>query len=266
MAVGLNQVMQLTSAKNPFLQSIRRAATSGRPMEDGRVVIEGPHLVREALGSRWRMEQVLVTARGAERHSDLLSKMTAEIIEIPARAFESLAGTENSQEIMALLTPPVSTLADSLLGAGVTVILDGIQDPGNAGTIVRSAEAFGAEGLIFLEGCVRVANGKFLRATAGSLFRMPYFEDIKRANFLSDLRSLNVKLFALTAQAATSLGGADLRPPCAIVVGSEAHGVSPELLAYAEGLCIPTSRVESLNAAVACSIVLFEAARQRSEV
>ena len=248
------------------MQSIRRAIASGQATDEGRIVIEGPHLVREVLRSPWRLEQVLVTPHGRQRHDELLSKAAVEIVEIPARAFESLAGTETSQEIMALVTPPGGAWADCLTSAGLAVILDGIQDPGNAGTIVRSAEAFGAAALIFLEGCVRIANGKFLRATAGSLFRMPYLEDTKRADLRSHLRTANMKLFALTAQATIPISKADLRPPCAIVVGSEAHGVSPELLPHAASLRIPICRVESLNAGVACSIALFEAARQRGAI
>jgi TrmH family RNA methyltransferase len=258
--------MHLTSAKNPLLQSVRRAVASGRSTDDGRIAIEGPHLIQEALRSHWRLERVLVTPGARARHTQLLAQIDAETIEVPARAFDSLAGTETSQGIIALVTPTASTWADCLKGPGVAVILDGIQDPGNAGTIVRTAEAFGASGLIFLEGCVHVANGKFLRATAGSLFRMPYLENRKRADLMSHLQTSNRRLYVLTTQAAVSLLQADLRTPCAIVVGSEAAGVSPELRACFEGLRIPTSRVESLNAAVACSIVLFEAARQRGNV
>jgi RNA methyltransferase, TrmH family len=258
--------MQLTSVKNPYLKAIRRAVTAGRTTGDGRIAIEGPHLLREASRSSWRIEQVLVTPKGRDRHSQLLSRVDAELIEIPARAFESLAETENSQEIMALVTPCISTWADCLNGPGVTVILDGMQDPGNAGTIVRSSEAFGATGLIFLEGSVRVANGKFLRATAGSVFRVPYLENQTRAGLMAHLRASDRKLYALTPRATTSLGQTDLCQPCAIVVGSEAQGVSPELRSCAEALRIPTGQVESLNAGVACSIALFEAARQRGSV
>jgi len=258
--------MQLSSAKNPRLQAIRRAVTSGRATGEGHIAIEGPRLLREALHSSWRIEQVLVTANGHDRHSELVSQIDAETIEISARAFESLAGTENSQEIMALVTPRASAWADCLKGPGVSVILDSVQDPGNAGTIVRSAEAFGAAGLIFLEGSVRVANGKFLRATAGSIFRMPFLENRNRTDLLARLRTSDRKLYALMAQARLSVSEADLRQSCAIVVGSEAHGVSPELRAWAEALRIPTAQVESLNAGVACSIALFEAARQRGSV
>jgi TrmH family RNA methyltransferase len=187
-------------------------------------------------------------------------------MEIPAKAFATLSGTATSQEIMALVTPPVHSWKDCLNSPGVAVILDGIQDPGNAGTIVRSAEAFGASCVIFLEGCVHVANGKFLRATAGSLFRVPYLDYQKRPNLMANLRVKDLSLFALTAKADVSISQADLRQPAALVVGSEAQGVSPELLACATALRIPTLQVESLNAGVACSIALFEAARQRGKL
>ncbi len=258
--------MHLTSTKNPFLQSIRRAITGGRTTDDGRIVIEGPHLVEEILRSPWHLDQIFTTPNGRERHSQLLSKTRAEVTDIPARTFETLSGTESSQEIMALVTPPIHTWKDCLSEPGMIVILDGIQDPGNAGTIARSAEAFGASSLVFLENSVRVPNGKFLRATAGSIFRLPYLEYQKRPALMAQLRAANVQLYALTGKASTSITQADLRQPAAIVVGSEAHGVSPELLACSLGLHIPTSVVESLNAGVACSIALFEAARQRSQL
>jgi RNA methyltransferase, TrmH family len=258
--------MQLTSAKNPHLQAIRRAIAGGRATADGQIAVEGPHLVQEAARSSWRIEQVLTTPEGRDRHSKLLSQINADTIEVPARAFGSLAGTENSQEIIALLTPRASTWADCLDGPGISVILDGVQDPGNAGTIVRSAEAFGATGLIFLEGSVHVANGKFLRATAGSIFRLPFLENQSASGVAARVRCAGKKLYALLAQGRVSISEANWRQPCAIVVGSEAHGVSLELRSSAEALRIPTEQVESLNAAVACSIALYEAARQRGRV
>jgi TrmH family RNA methyltransferase len=258
--------MQQTSAKNPHLQAIRRAIAGGRATADGQIAIEGPHLVREAARSSWRIDQLLVTPEGRDRHSELLSQIDAETIEVPARAFGSVAGTENSQELIALVTPRASSWADCLQGRGISVILDGVQDPGNAGTIVRSAEAFGATGLIFLEGSVHVANGKFLRATAGSIFRMPFLEKQSCRGLAVRVSTAGKKLYALMAQGKVLISDADWRQPCAIVVGSEAHGVSPELRSLAEALRIPTEQVESLNAAVACSIALYEAARQRGSV
>ena len=147
----------------------------------------------------------------------------------------------------------------------LVVVLDGIQDPGNAGTIVRSAEAFGASGVVFAQGSVHWANGKFLRATAGSIFRMPALEAVTRGEIVRKLAAARVRLYVLDAKAMAPLSGADLVTPCALIVGSEANGASAELSAAAQAIAIPAQRVESLNAAVACSIAVFEAARQRGQ-
>ena len=256
--------MHLSSPKNPKLQLIRRAACDGRPTADGLIVAEGPHLIAEALGSPWRIEQVFATARARDDHADLLARIDAEIVEISPRAFSSIASTETSQELLALLRPKTFTWPDLLAPSALLVVLDAIQDPGNAGAIVRSAEAFAATGLVLLPGCARVSNGKFLRAAAGSIFRLPYLESIALADLLARLAETGLALYALTPHAPTSLTAADLRLPCALAVGSEGQGLSPELLAHARPLSIPAIQVESLNAAVACSIALFEARRQRS--
>jgi TrmH family RNA methyltransferase len=257
--------MQLTSTKNPLVQSNRKAAASGRTTEDGFSVVEGPHLVQELLLSRWGVEQILVTPASRDRHAALLSKTRVEITELPAKTFASISGTEASQEILALASAPRHTWQDCLTASGLAVILDGIQDPGNAGTIVRSAEAFGAACVIFLEGSVRVSNGKFLRATAGSIFRLPHLENQTRAAMMTNLRAQGWPLYALTARGELSIGQADLRQPAGLIVGSEARGVSAELLACSKELSIPTLQVESLNAGVACSLALYEAARQRGQ-
>ena len=256
--------MQLSSTKNPVLQAIRRAAAAGHPTEEGLIVAEGPHLVEEALGSEWQIEQIFATERARSRHAQLLLKLDAEVVEVSERAFASTAGTETTQEILALLRPRKWSWKDLLGGRCLAVGLNGIQDPGNAGTIVRSAEAFGATGVVFLKGCVRVANGKLLRAAAGSLFRMPVLEAIDLQEILDQIRLADVCLYALTTHAETALQDADLQSRCVLAVGSEAAGVSQELLAGAQCISIPTVKVESLNAATACSIALFEAHRQRN--
>jgi TrmH family RNA methyltransferase len=258
--------MHLTSAKNPFLESVRRAAATGRPMEDGSLVIEGPHLVDEALRGGCTLRRVITTARGRERYAGLLARLPAETIEIPTRAFAAVASTETAQEILALVGWSAASWRKIAGPQALVVVLDGVQDPGNAGTIVRSAEAFGASGVVLLEGSVRVANGKFLRATAGSIFRLPVLEVVKRMEFLEQARASGLALHALSARDGTILYNADFRSPSALVVGGEGRGVSAELLAHASALSVPAHNVESLNAAVACSIALFETARQRRYV
>lgn len=235
-------------------------------MEDGSLVIEGPHLVDEALRAGCLLRRVVTTAGGRARYAGLLARLQAEIIEIPARAFAATASTETAQEILALAGWRAANWRKVAGPQALLVALDGIQDPGNAGTIVRSAEAFGASGVVILEGSVRVANGKFLRATAGSIFRLPVLESISRIEFLEQTRAFGLALHALSARDGATLYNADLRSPCALVVGGEGRGVSSELLACASALSVPAHNVESLNAAVACSIALFETARQRGSI
>jgi TrmH family RNA methyltransferase len=257
--------MQLSSPQNPFLKKVRQAAESGRAMEDGLLLAEGPHLVSEALNSLWRVRHVLATPESIARLPELFNRLgRIEVTEVAERAFHSLASTEHTQGVLALVEPRRWELAELFLLGGPLVILDGIQDPGNAGTIVRSAEAFGTGGVLFVEGSVRVGNAKVLRASAGSIFRMPFHEGSGAYEVINEARSAGVKLFALAAKQEP---GAIPRLPAdgrfAFVVGSEGRGVQPKFMAAAEALAIPTVKVESLNAAVACSIVLFEAARQR---
>jgi RNA methyltransferase, TrmH family len=256
--------MQITSNRNPVMQDIRRAASSGRPTEDGCIVAEGPHLLEEALDSAWRIERVIATSEACERHSRLLQNTGATVTEVSERAFAAAADTENTQGVIALLRPRQYEWRDLMGDPTLLIVLDGLQDPGNAGTIVRSAEAFGATGVVFLTGCVRVANGKFLRATAGSILRMPYIETASVAELNRFAASERIPLYVLTARGGLRVTSADLKSACAMAVGSEGSGISNELLRSAIPVSIPATKVESLNAAVACSIALFEAARQRS--
>lgn len=256
--------MQLTSPKNPLIQKIHRAAATGRPTEDGLIVIEGPHLLEEAIRGEWQIAQVFASPGAHHRYSHLLRRTDAEVFEVSQRAFTSVATTESPRDVLAVVRPRAWTWTDLLGQSALVIALDGIQDPGNAGTIVRSAEAFGATGLVFLKGCARVSNGKLLRASAGSIFRIPFLEAVTTRDFITQVQRGNLPIYALAAQGNASLDEADLRSPCALAVGGEGAGLSAELLGAAQAISIPTAHVESLNAAIACSIALFEAHRRRN--
>jgi TrmH family RNA methyltransferase len=259
--------MPLTSPRNPQLQKIRRAVETGRPLEDGTIAAEGPHLLEEALGGNWQVEQIFCSPPARQRHAALVlkaSRRRIEMTDVTEQAFESLSDTEQNQGFLALLRPPEFTWTNLLKSPGPLVILDGIQDPGNAGTIVRSCEAFGASGIAFTQGCVRISNGKLLRAAAGSLFRLPFLENLPVSEILKQAEMSKRPLFSLAANGRASLLETDLRRPFMLAVGSEARGVSEALLKASLSLSIPTHGVESLNAAVACSVALFEARRQSS--
>lgn len=256
-------MIELRSVQNSRLQEVRKSARAGRPLADGRIAAEGPHLLEDALDSAWGVEEIFATEEARVRFGRLLARTRVEATPVSERAMESLATTEHSQGLVTLLRPRRWTWDELFNEVPLVIVLDAIQDPGNAGTVIRSAEAFGATGVVFGEGSVRVANGKLLRAASGSLFRLPYVEGASAGEVIDQLRARDVRLYGLTANAGVEIGGADLRCRCALAVGNEGAGLSEQFLRAAQSIRIPTRRVESLNAGVASSIALFEAARQR---
>jgi len=239
------------SDKNPLVKQIRRAVSKGTLTEDGYAVAEGAHLLEEALAAKCEVGAVIV-AESAHLHYP-----QARIVS--DKTFRELASTETPQGVMALVRPALATLEQMMRGEALVVVLDGVQDPGNAGAIVRAAEAFGATGVVFLKGTVNPYNPKCLRGSAGSAFRVPLAAAVEAEEILR----LELAWYAAMPRAQKLVRDADLSAPCGIIIGSEGHGVSAELSGRAVGLRIPTAGVESLNAAVAAGILLYEARRQR---
>ena len=190
-----------------------------------------------------------------------------KVVVLPDALFAGIAATETSQGVMALVQPREWKLEQLLQGAALVVVLDGLQDPGNAGTIVRAAEAFGATGILFLKGTVSPHNPKTLRASAGSLFRVPFVHGMDAAAARAALRQNGVELFAAmpadSTAAARALRSRSHRP---LRLDHRQRGPR-RLRRMARGgrldVSIPTVGVESLNAAVAAGILLYEARRQR---
>ena len=225
---------------------------------DGFCVAEGLHLVEEARRSRREIGAIFL----AERTQSV--ETGAPTYVLPLSLFGQLSTTEASQGVIALVRPPEWTIEQTMPAGGLTIVLDGIQDPGNTGAIVRAAEAFGASGTVFLKGTASPFNPKTLRASAGSLFRLPFVHDVDDSSFCKALERSGVQLYAAMPDGATALPSAGLRAACAIIIGSEGRGVRPEWSARAAGIRIPTQAVESLNATVAAAVVLYEAWRQRT--
>ncbi len=203
-------------------------------------------------------------AQSVARH--VAGLQSTRTVVIADSLFQTLASTETSQGVIALVRPPEWTLQQLFRGRSLVVVLDGLQDPGNAGSIVRAAEAFGASGVMFLKGTVSPWNPKTLRASAGSLFRVPLVAAIEPSLALAALRQNNVDLYAAMPFTGAELmaSAVDFGRKCAIVIGSEGRGVSRELHGAASDVAIPTIAVESLNAAAAAAILLYEARRQRA--
>jgi TrmH family RNA methyltransferase len=258
-------VEPVTSPHNPLIKEVRRAAARASLTPDGHALAEGFHLLDEALASELEVAAILAAERAVDavvKAADR-SRKTVRILSLPEALFRELASTENSQGVIALVRPPTWDEAALFAATPLLLVLDGVQDPGNAGTLVRAAEAFGASGAVFLKGTVDAYNPKALRAAAGSLFRLPLLTGLDHAAALAIFERRALKLWATDVRAGTALDEASFDAPCAIVIGSEAHGVSSQMRAAAEPLNIPTSRVESLNAAAAGAVVFYAASRQR---
>jgi TrmH family RNA methyltransferase len=258
----------ITSAANPLLKDVRRAVARGSLTDEGWCIAESLHLLDEALRGPCEIKTVLA-AEGARAAIDVYGERLAgiKVVLVPDVLFAAIAATETSQGVMALVRPREWKFPQLLQGKALVVVLDGLQDPGNAGAIVRAAEAFGATGILFLKGTASPHNPKTLRAAAGSLFRLPFLYGVAPATAIGTLRQNGVKLVAaMPADSATppdSLAATDLTGRCALIIGSEAHGVSDVWRSAAAPVSIPTVGVESLNAGVAAGILLYEARRQR---
>ena len=254
----------LTSPRNPLLKDIRRAVARGTLTGQGFAVAESFHLLEEALRSDREVECVLASASvrsAVESHVRGLPRL--RVLVMADELFGQIASTETSQGVIALVRPPSWNLDQLLRGRSLVVILDGIQEPGNAGAIVRAAEAFGATGCIFLKGTVSPHNPKTLRASAGSLFRLPVVSGLDGMLVRAALDQKRLDLYAATPDGKKMLDAVDLKRHFAFVVGNEGRGVSEKLRSGAQDLRIPTAGVESLNVAMAAGIILYEACRQR---
>jgi TrmH family RNA methyltransferase len=246
---------------------VRRAIVRGDLTSDGCCVAETFHLLEEALRSTCEIQAVLASeaARPAvERQVRRLAGIRMAVLS--DSLLQSIAGTESSQGVLALVRPPAWSLEQLFGGRSLVVVLDGVQDPGNAGAIVRAAEAFGATGVLFLKGTASPYNAKTLRASAGSLFRVPFAHGMDPEPARAALERNRLDLYAgvpAGGHGSKTLDQVDLTRNCALIIGSEARGVSPALRSAARGLSIPTAGVESLNAAMAAGILLYEARRQR---
>ncbi|HEV2491421.1 MAG TPA: RNA methyltransferase [Candidatus Acidoferrales bacterium] len=260
----------ITSRENHWLKLFRATLQSAR-QEENRVGLEGARLVAEAVRSGLTIEALLVSASG-ERQLSALSAMLDRptlILRTTDALFSSVAGTETPQGIAALVRPREFSF-DDLLRGGVplVVVLAGVQDPGNVGTILRSAEALGATGAIAARGTAHPHSPKAMRASAGSALRLPLVSGIAVPVAMAQLRVSGAKIVAATSStnaAARQPDTMDFREPIALLIGNEGGGLPAEIERSADALVrIPLAEpVDSLNAAVAASLLLYEAARQR---
>ena len=286
----------ISSRENRWLKRFRAALHGAESGADAAIGVEGPHLVEAALGSGARVEAVLVSTSGERHLARLHSQIPADaaILRTTDRLFDGLAATEAPQGIAALVHVRQASFDDIARGCPLLVVLAGVQDPGNVGAILRTAEAMGATAAATCAvagvGASNPLAPKALRASAGSALRLPLVRGASAATLMLQLRLAGIKSYAACPVASRDFGGdiaaderatppalrpweADWKGSVALWIGNEGAGLPGEIARSADArVTIPqmaaqpgvdAGKVESLNAAAAATILLYEAAKQR---
>ncbi len=263
------RLQPLAGRHNPRLKELRQAFRRGELTAKGECAIEGVKLVEEAVRSGQRLTSVFFSESARPLAEKLLPQLNArtETHIVPNSLFASLVPSETPQGVAALVKRKNFSAAQILerAQAGPIIVAAGLQDPGNLGTILRSAEAFGAAGVFLTEGTVSLYNSKVLRGSAGSFFRLPVVA-MSSGELIASLAQHGVRLLATSSHKGTPMPEVSWKLPLAIFIGNEGAGLPRELMRQMqETVVIPqATQVESLNAGVAASIVLYEAARASS--
>jgi TrmH family RNA methyltransferase len=257
----------ITSRQNPVVRRFRDVA-----QEPGdSVLLDGPHLLAEALLAHLPVEVVAVESAAANGEITALVRRAAEagarVLDVSASVLEAMSPVRRPTGIVAIARRRESTL-DQVLGDApqMVLMLEHVQNPGNVGAIVRAADACGATGIVVGTGSADAFGWKALRGSMGSAFRLPVASRQDLAPAIEHARRLGLQLLAAVPRDGTSLASSDLRRPVAVVLGGEGAGVSADLLELMDGrLTIPMRpTVDSLNVATAAALITYEAERQRS--
>lgn len=263
---------ELTSLQNPFVKKVAALKQKKYRDETGLFCVEGIRLVEEAIQSDWHIDSCIYTEDAVKNSRvqlsvDMIQKRGCLVFRALPAVYTKISDMDTPQGIMVVvrkkefaLPEMVSPDANPLL-----ILLDGVQDPGNVGALLRTADAAGCSGVIMSQGCADLYAPKTVRATMGSLFHLPIIERVSSCEVLRCLQEKGVAVMATTLENAANYCSFDLTCPVVIVFGNEGNGISAEVLALADGkMKIPIfGKAESLNVGAAAAIILFEARRQR---
>ena len=261
-------IIRLTASNR--VKKIRDQLREGWPDSHGRILVEGVKLIEEAFKSNLKVDSIYVSEH--QRKMGLLQGLLKgskthppEVVELSEKAFNSISSTETPQGVSALVFVPQWDLERILAKDSLIILAHQLQDPGNLGTLLRSAEAFGANAVILSNNSVNPYNPKAIRASAGSVFRVPCFPGSDPQEILKLLDENNYRVYATSPEKGKDFRAIDYRGRVALIFGNEARGLDCDILDRVESqLTIPiSSSVDSLNVAVAFSIILCQAAEQR---
>ena len=258
----------LTSDANPRVKLARRLHERRPREKEGLFLLEGPHLLEAALDAGAAAREAFCTAAFAEAHGKLAERLDASpwpVWEVSEQLLARLAATEEPQGVVAIAELLPDAAEPLVMPDLLALALEAVSDPGNVGSALRAAHAAGASCVVLGPGCCDRFNPKAVRASAGALFAVPTLATDDLAGLLRRLREGGARIAVAEPRGAKRCWEAALGGPTVLVIGSEAHGVSDAVRAEATDLvAIPMpGGAESLNAATAAAILLYEASRQR---
>lgn len=262
-------MQSITSTSNSLYKDVKNLKQKKFRDEKGEYLIEGIRFVEEALKAKANIKHLffdlkLEKLKGGNELLDMAMKTDISLYEVGEHLMEGLSDTENSQGVVAVLPIKAFALNEVINNSKRLLVLETIQDPGNMGTIIRTADAAGFDGIVALRGCVDIYNPKVLRSTMGSIFHIPVVTNAEMADTVRFIREKGLKSFAAHLKGEKSIYEADMSNGGVIFIGNEASGLSEELSAWANELVkIPMpGKAESLNASVASALFMYEMVRQ----
>ena len=240
----------ITSVKNEKIKGLKKLHQRKYRKQMNAFLVEGEHLMEEALASDWEVKELIVSEEVAV--PDMAKHLP--VTEVTKQVFKELSFTASPQGMMAV----VEIKKEEAVNGEVVVLLDAVQDPGNAGTIIRTADAAGADGIILGSGCVDLYNDKVIRATQGSIFHLPIIHADLEEKLLR-LKEADYRVWATALEKAENYKDLPIPQKTALIFGNEGAGVKESLLEKAdERVTIPIlGKAESLNVSIAAGVLLY---------
>lgn len=265
-------IEKITSLQNKLVKTIASLKQKKHRDELGLFIVEGIRLCEEALRSDWNIIYAVYdeTVQNDRMQAlvDSLDGRASKILGVSPLIYDKMAETKDSQGMLMVLEKKASNIDELMaIDKPVFVVLDSVQDPGNVGTIIRTADAAGCSAVLMTKGCADLFGGKTVRATMGSLFHIPCITDCSQTELLTSFKEHKIAVFATSLAGAKEYFSVDFNQSAAIVFGNEGNGVSEEMLeAAAAKVHIPIyGQAESLNVAASAAVILYETVRQRRQ-
>lgn len=256
-------IKNVDSVHNTLIKNTTELLQKKHRDKEQAFLVEGIKNVKEALNSDFIVDKIFVNQSGLDVHffEEICKEchlQEIELITVTEKIIEKITDTKTPQPIVAVLKKTVNEI--SLAGKNTIIILDELQDPGNLGTIIRTADAAGVDAIILTNNCVDIYSPKVVRSTMGSLFHLPIFIGCEKRELIKLLMDFEFTIYTTAANATNNLFTTTFEKKCAVVIGNEAHGISDAFSkAAAVELSIPIKgKAESLNAAVAAALVMYQ--------